>query len=137
MPLATLTDEEKARIRHHLGYMNVSEAATFALGTPAAIETAFIIETAMNKVLDSALPLLRTYLCRCDETECQRFGSQKNARAQQVGDITPGGAAEQELLTKNYEYWRESLAGLLGVPPNPFDKRRAVSPSGLNVPVRG
>lgn len=135
--MATPTEEEKAKARGHLGYPNVSEVATFTLGTPAAIETAYLIETAFTKILDAAMPLFRLYLCRCDETECQRFGSQKNLQAQQIGDITPGGAAEQSQLIANYEYWRESLAGLLGVPVNPFDKRRAVAPGGINVGVRG
>ena len=132
-----LTQDEKARIRHHLGYPNVGAVPTFALGVPAAIETAFIIETAMNQVLAEALPLVRLYLCRCEETECQRFTSQGNMQAQQVGDITPGGEVEQKQLNKNYAHGQQSLAGLLGVMTNPFDKRTSLAPGGLNVAVRG
>jgi hypothetical protein len=134
---SNISADEKSRARHHLGYLNVAEAATFTLGTPAAVETSFIVESALDKILDSALPLFRMYLCRCDETECQRFSSQPNLQAQQVGDITPGGAAEQKQLIANYDYWRQSLAGILGVPCNPFDKRLDVAPGGVNVRVRG
>ena len=58
-------DQEKVRIRHHTGYSNVSAAQSFSLGVPAAVETAFLIEGAMNRVLPAAelLDFVSLFLC--------------------------------------------------------------------------
>jgi hypothetical protein len=51
-----LTEHDKVRIRHHLGYNNVSRTFAFSLGIPSSMETQFIIEDAMNRVLEEAIP---------------------------------------------------------------------------------
>jgi hypothetical protein len=139
-PLPTLlTDEEKVKVRHHLGFLNVQEAYTFVLGTPAGVETQFIVEGAMNRLLPAALPLVRNLLCKCDETECQRFESQPNLAAAKVGNIELRGKDEQDALVRNYDYWRQALANAFGVYTNPFDKRVDQQNAGspINVRVEG
>ena len=42
----SITEDERARGRHHLGYMQVQEASTFVLGVPSGVQTAFMIEGA-------------------------------------------------------------------------------------------
>ncbi len=135
MSIAALTDDERVRIRHHLGFLNVSGAATFALGVPQAVEPMFAIERAFQLVLPTALGLVRLLLARCDATEAQRFDNQENLAVTSVCDIDLR-ADEQQALGKNYDYWRNALANALGVYANPFDKRD-IGGSGLNVPVLG
>ncbi len=136
--MSALTPEEKVRIRHHLGYLNVQEAYTFVLGTPAGVETQFLIEGAMDRLLPTAVPLVRELVSKCDATEAQRFESQENLVAAQVGSITLRGREEQRDLAHSYDHWRNALANALGTTPNPYDLRPDHGlAGGLNVPVRG
>lgn len=126
------TEEEKVRIRHHLGYLNVAASATFVLGSPAAVETQFIIETAMNKVLPEAETMARNLIARCDFVENQMVENQELLAVEAVGEITVR-KDEFSALQVRYNYWRNALANALGIYPNPFDKRFA---GGLNVTVQ-
>lgn len=125
-----LTDEEKVKIRHHLGFLNVGEAYTFVLGTPAAVETQFIIEGAMNRVLEKALPELRRILQVLNGLEEQMVADHELLAVNQIGEIKVR-SDEQEALDARYGRWCGSLANMLGVYANPYDKRGG----GINVPV--
>jgi len=130
-----LTADEKVRIRHHLGYLNVDESSTFVIGLPAGVETQFIIEGAFNRILPEAIPYLRKRLMFCDCTEEQRFDSQPNAVVKEVDGIKMGAEDEQLMLSHNYDYWRAGLANMFGIPPNPFDMR--YGGGSLNIRVQG
>ena len=126
-----LIEEEKVKVRHHLGFLNVAEAYTFVLGTPAAVETQFLVEGAMNRVLESALTLVRKHLQVLDGIEQQKIDDLELLAVTKVGEIEIR-ADEQQALEQQYERWQASLANCLGIYPNPWDKRGG---SGLNVPV--
>lgn len=126
------TDEEKVRIRAHLGYLNVAAVQTFVLGSPAGVETQFLVEGAMNRVLPEALSLARNHLAKCDFVETQIVENQELLAVTAVGEISVR-ENEYEQLLKRYHYWRNALANVLGVYPNPFDKR--FESTGLNVSV--
>ena len=117
----SLTPEERVRIRHHLGYLNVGPVYTFVLGSPAGIESNFMIEGAMDRVLPAAVPLLRTLLIRLDATEQQMFDDQENLAVSSIGDITID-PKEQTKLRKQYQYWQGRAANLLGVTVGPYSK---------------
>jgi hypothetical protein len=137
-PLHALpTPEERVKARHHLGFLNVSEVYTFVLGTPAAVETQFAIEGALNRILPEAMPLFRELLAKCDQTEAQRFDNQDSHVASRVGSIELRGREAQTTLAKDYSYWRQALANLLGIYENPFDKREDLAGGGINVRVEG
>jgi hypothetical protein len=117
-----LTDDEKVKIRHHLGFLNVAEAYTFVLGTPAAVETQFLIEGAMIRILEVALPLVRKIVQVLDTIEQQMIDDLELLAVTKVGelDINPD---EHPKLRVEYERWQGSLANALGIYPNPWDKR--------------
>lgn len=130
-----LTNEEKARIRHHMGYLNVQAAATFQLGVPAALQTTFMIELAFEKIIPDAENMVKVFLCRMDDVEKQVFGNLDLAEIESTGNIKvdPKRLAK---LAQTYKIAQEALANLLGVPPNPFDMRGWLSGAGgMNVPV--
>lgn len=129
----TFTEEEKVEIRRHLGYPNVKEASTFALGVPAGIETNFIIEGAMDRVMAAALPQIRRHIAILNKIEEQLIEDQCYLVADSVGSINIR-PTEMKELRKEYLWWREGLANLLAVYPNPFDKRQFMTP--VNVTVR-
>lgn len=126
-----LTEDEKVKIRMHLGYLNVSEAYTFVLGTPAGVETQFIIEGAMNRVLDAALYQVRRHIQILDTIQEQKITDLELLAVNKVGEIDVR-ADEQSALDDQYDYWKQSLSNLLGVYPNPWDKRNS---GGINIPV--
>lgn len=127
-----LTEEEKVQIRHHLGYLNVQEAATYLLGVPAGVQTQFTIELAMNKVLESALPRLRQIIGVLDKIEAQKVDDLELLAVEQVDTIKLR-INEQLQLDQEYIKWRAALANLLGTYPNPNDQRFASA--GVSVPV--
>lgn len=128
------TAQEKVRIRHHMGYLNVTNAATFVLGLPQAVETQFIIENAMNLVKVEAEVEARRLVSVLDSIEEQMVGDHELLAVDQIGEVKVR-ATEQEALTKRYLYWQAALSNLLGVNPNPFDRRFAGAMGGINVPV--
>jgi hypothetical protein len=134
----SLTDEEKIRVRRHLGYLNVTAVSTFSLGVPAAMQTQFIIEGAMNRLLPEAYDEARRLLTILDGVEQQIVEDQELLAVSKVDeiDIRPD---EFKQLVKQYLWWQASLANMFGVPPNPFDQR--FSPyggggMGINVNVQ-
>lgn len=126
-----ITKEERVRCRHHMDYLNAAANAAFVLGTPAAVETSFLIEPAMDKVLVEAVPLFRQILATLDAIEAQKVEDLEVLVAGRVGSIELR-SDEQAALDGQYRRWQGKLANLLGVPPNPFDKSGG---GGINVPV--
>lgn len=130
-----LTKEERARIRHHLGYLNVTAAATFVLGVPAAVQTQFMVDGAFDKILPEAENMVKEFVCRLDNVERQVFGNLDLAEIESTGDIKvdPKRLAK---LAQTYKIAQEALANAMGVPPNPFDQRSWLQGAGgINVPV--
>lgn len=126
-----ITLEERVRCRHHMDYLNVASAATFVFGTPAAVETQFLIEPAMDKVLVEAVPLFRQILATLDALEAQMVEDHETLVASRVGQTELRGD-EQQQLDARYRRWQGKLSNLLGAPSNPFDKNGG---GGINARV--
>lgn len=133
-----LTVDEIVKCRHHMGYPNVSAVSTYALGVPAAMQTTFMIEGAVVRVLPESEEILRRLLSQLDAVEC---------KVDELLDIVFTSKAEDvefddkaiEKLAKVYKIRQQSLANLLAVVPNPFDQREwlQMGGGGVNVPVTG
>jgi hypothetical protein len=132
-----LTEPEKVRIRHHLGFMAVTQASTFSLGTPASLETQFIIEGALKNIPGESLDLIRSLIARCDGIEEQIGEDTENLAVLKIGSIQLNDHELADLMER-YDYWRMGLANALGIVANPYDKRSGLGGGGgLNIPVRG
>jgi hypothetical protein len=129
----SLTDAERVKIRHHLGFLNVTEVATFFLGIPAATQQIFLIESAMNLVLPAAEPEVRRHLRILDGLEEQDIEDAELLAVVKVGEIEVNPKELMVLFQQQYRKWRASLANLFGVRPNPYDERFVGL--GVNVPV--
>lgn len=127
------TAEEKVQIRRHLGFINVQEAYTFVLGVPAAVETQFLIEGAMDRVLLAAEPEVRRHLEILARIEGLLIEDQDTLIVSSVDEIQIR-PTEMKELRREYQFWREGLANIIGCYPNPFDKRSFGTP--LNVRVQ-
>ena len=116
-----LTEEEKGRIRYHLGYPNIQQNTQIALGFPAAGHTQFILETAMNRIRPSGEPLLRRALneCECIDAQLAQARRQRIQTAA-VSDIILRGPEELSALEDQYDLWTDKLCDILGCTKNPF-----------------
>lgn len=126
------TDEEKVRIRHAMGYLNVSEVSTYQLGIPAAVETQYLIETAMNKILPEGETFMRNLLTRLETIESQMMENLENLAVESIDEIKIN-PKEHTKLRREYKHWQLSLANMLGIPPNPNDQRHLSA--GISVRV--
>lgn len=135
MPTPVLSDLERSSIRHHMGYLQVADAYTFVLGSPASVETTFVIEGAMDRVLVVALPRLRQILVVLDAMEQQNLDDLELLAVSSLGDIEVN-AKELRMLEGQYDKWVAKLVNMLGCPRNPFDKRLDAS-GGINRMVAG
>lgn len=131
--VAVISPEEAVRARHHLGYMQVSAAASMHLGVPAATHTSFAVEVALTKLMPGAHGKFQQLLCRLDDVEQQIFCLDTN----DLESIDGMKFNSQRLATlvMTYGIARDALANMLGVAPNPFDQRAMFQAPSLNVPV--
>ena len=135
---APFTADEKARIRYHLGYLNVQEPTALSFGIPRPLQTVFLIESAMNNVIDAARDKVRQIIGIMDGVECRLVDAQERLAASKLDTLTMR-VDEPDALEKEYMRWGLRLADLLGVPPYPYStrySRLATSRSG-SIPVRG
>jgi len=117
-----LTPEEKTWVRYHLGFVGVTSIATFALGAPAAIETQFIIESAMNLLLLESEGIVRDILGKLGGILSQMVDDHELLAIERLGEITIR-KDEHDALRKEYLFWQRSLGNVFGVRPNPYDQR--------------
>ena len=128
-----LTDETKRKVRKHLGYPAVVQVATFFLGQPAATESAFMIEPAMNALSPEGEAEVIETVCILDEAEKQIWGSSDALTTKKVGEIEFRDD-EFEKRIQRYIFFQGRLCNALGqAEPNPFDARFAGrSGGGIN-----
>lgn len=126
-----ISEEQRVRARHHLGYGGVQQASTFYLGVPAGVQTAFMIEGAWARILPSHEGRFEKLLQKLDKIEEQWEDDQEDYAAEKVGDITVN-LNEFDMLLRQYKHWQGAIANMLQVPPNPFDQR-----PGLGVGYNG
>ena len=134
MSNAVLTEEEKARIRYHLGYLQTDPVASIQLGFPRASQTMFLVEAAMNRIPDTAIALVRSCVARCDATEQRLFECQERMAATRVDEVDLN-ENEPTMLRTEYRYWVQKLSDQLGAPINPYSAAFQAGTQPLNVPV--
>jgi hypothetical protein len=136
-----IAEPDRARARYHTGYGGVQAAATFFLGVPAAVQTSFVIETALNNLLPSALPRFLSLLDNLDALDQQIMDDADTLVVTKVDEIDLN-EKEFEKIIQRYRHYQGALCNMLLIPPNPFDQRPHLSggyngSSTINVSVSG
>lgn len=129
------TPEEKANIRYHLGYPNVEPVSGYGLGIPIPLQTSFILESTMDRVIAVFEPKIRELLEVLDGIECNMVKAQKRLSANRVGDIELR-QTEISQLEAEHSRWAKRLADCLCAPIYPFSTKFAGTRAG-NIPVSG
>jgi hypothetical protein len=117
-----LTDGEKQRIRYHLGYPSLTSAASVQFGVPMLNQTNFLVESALNRLLDVALDQVRSISGVMDGVEKQLISAQSRLRAEKLEELTLRGD-ECDALEAEYRRWGYRLADIIGAPIYPFSMR--------------
>lgn len=124
------TDQEKARVKHHLGYPDwVNLSASIQLGFPAGSQPLFLVEQAFNRLTVGGEESVRCDLCNCEETEAQISQSRRRFAASQLGELHTN-RDEPGQLRGELKYWRQKLADDLGVVQNPYSQSAYEGDSG-------
>jgi hypothetical protein len=154
-----LTESDREQIRYFTGYLNVGSyqqqqegyatpntpgnAASLIFGIPRPVETLFIVEDAMNLVLEIAIPRIRNMCSILAKIENQMVDSLIRLKASEVGNIKLRGSntmSEGDLLEREFHRWSGRLCDQLGIPRYPFAERNQGFGQGAaqvkNVPVR-
>lgn len=133
---------EKERIRYHMGYLQVQPAASISYGIPAPIQTLFLLESAMDRLISGAEDRVRKLITTLDEIECRMLDGQNYLMADQLADITIR-KNHIDQLEDEYCRWAARLADTLGAPlyPGAVRFKRLFGAGGVNqagsIPVRG
>ena len=129
-----LTVEEKARVRYHLGFINISTPLAISLGIPDASQLQFIVESAMNNILREAEPGVRRCIQELDCIEDQMSSFRTSLEVSQAGNTKLRGADAFIELEQQYKWWGQKLADTLGTPINPFSMAwQQLNPGGGGV----
>lgn len=132
---AILSEEEKARIRAHLGYPQSEAVTNIALGIPALTQVAFVLEGQMNRVPESRMMIARTLLGRLDLIEQRLFESVDYLAAEKVDEIVIN-IEQPNHLEREYIRWVDRLADFFGAVKNPYsDRWTGAGKQPLNVRV--
>jgi hypothetical protein len=128
------TEEEKVRIRYHLGYLQSDLVLSTLLGISALAQPQFLVEGGMNRMPDTAVSMVRMLIGRCDQTEQQLFDAQEFIVASKV-DETEINPDKIPQLQERYRYWTQKLADQFGVPINAYSAAfQAGAGTAINVP---
>lgn len=112
------TDQEKARIKHHLGYPDWTSLSNgIQLGFPAGGQHMFLVEQAFNRMTPDAEDSIRIDLCQCEDIERQMAEARRRFAAAQIGTLRVNDN-EPNKLRQELTYWKQKLADDLGCPIN-------------------
>lgn len=138
--MTALSEENKERVRYHLGYLNTSFAASITMGIPRPVQTLFLVEDAMQLIIPQAVPRVLCLLDTLDSIETQMRKAMGTLGVESAGELTlhplrSQGKLVTDSLEREYVRWADRLADTLGVPKYPFATRFARRGPGTNIPV--
>lgn len=138
--MAALSESDRVRTRHHLGYLNIEPGVSISFGFPSAQQPEFLVERAMNNVIDQAVGRIIATLDTLDCIEDKLRSSIEQLAVQQLGELKLRNNNDEQnvcdLLEREYVRWAKRLADDLGAPLNVFSERfRATGGTMGTVPV--
>jgi hypothetical protein len=132
------TPQEKEKIRYHSGYLNAQPAASIQLGVPRPVQTLFLIEDAMDRLLpNGSEDRVRKIICILDGIEDRMIAAQGRLAVKKVEEIEMR-PDEPDALEEEYTRWAQRMVDIFGVPLYPLSPRFA-NAGGVkagSIPVR-
>lgn len=109
------TLEEIERIRYSLGYLGAGTIASIQLGIPRPLETLYLVDDAIAKILPQSEPRVRKLLVITEDIEEKLVEGQDRLAAERVDEITLR-ADELDRLEEQWVRWGMQLSSILGAP---------------------
>lgn len=134
-----LDNNTKERVRYHMGYLNTQPAASISFGVPVPLQTLFLLESAMNDLINSAAEdRVRRLVTILDNIECKMVEWQEYLSVSSVDDIKirPDNIDQ---LEHEYCRWAARLSDELGAPLYPGSQKFAslfMTGKAGSIPVR-
>jgi hypothetical protein len=115
-----------------LGFPALTDAASVAFGVPMMNQTNFLVESAVNRLLEESLPQVRQIMLVMDTVEQKLFAAvdQDHLVATQLEDLHLR-EDETDKLEGEYRRWGYRLADIMGCPVYPFSPRYKPSGAGF------
>lgn len=133
-----LSEIDKARVRMYLGYPNVAQGTLMQYGVPSAIQPFYVLEPAMDRILDAALPLVIDILDTLSRLDAQLKSLGPRLQAIELGDLKlrtgRAGESEGDLLRREFRFHQRRLADVLGVWVNGYSVFGEGGPTSSVVP---
>lgn len=137
--MAALSPQDRSRVGYHLGYLAVQPAASLQFGIPRPLQTIFLLELALNNVIDDGYNIqnIQRILGILDGVECRLVAAQDYLPASKLGSLEVR-ADHPQALELEYNRWAQRLADILGCTMYPYSQRsqEAAGVMGGNVRVR-
>lgn len=132
---AILSESEKGRILFHLGYGIVNVADLFTLGVPAISQPLYIAASAINRIPESRLQLVREIVAELDAILGQFKEAREYFPATSLGelDVNPD---HTKRLEEEQVRWTQMLSDCLIAPVNPFSGKFNRRSQAINARVR-
>lgn len=129
--MALFTDEQRSRIRQHLGFGDAQLTAALPAGGRATLQVQFLCDKAMELLNEPGQPRVLQLLGTCDAVEAKQAEQMDVAIAHRLGDLTVRDDGFDELV-RQYDYWVAQLASALNTTRNPYDERLRDRRGGVN-----
>lgn len=114
------SDEEKARIKHHLSYPDWQQLSnSIQLGFPSGAQPLFLVEQAFQRLSPGGEDAVRRDLCECEDIEKQMSEARRRMKASRLGNLHIN-HDETAMLRGELNYWVLKMASDLGVVTNPY-----------------
>lgn len=122
--MAALSPQDRSRVRYHAGFLAVSPAASLSFGIPRPIATLFLVEDAMNHLIDDGFNVdnVLRILGIMDGIECRLVAALDYLPASKLGSLEVRSDHPQALEIE-YCRWMARLCDVLGIPPYPYAQR--------------
>lgn len=127
-----LSDQQKARVRYHMGYPDTSVGLQVFAGSAWEYERTLLLDTAMEIVNETSVTRIQTLLQTLDRIDEQLGSVGDRRKAAKIGEITLN-PKEQAELEELYAAHAHRLADVIGVSVNMRSER--FGRRSVNVPV--
>jgi hypothetical protein len=124
--MASLSSDDKMRVRTHLGYPDTDTIGQGYAGLVWSSDNLNQLEYAMNEVREGAIPTIQKFLSYLDRIEAQQIDALGRLRAVKADVVTLNKDEHSELLVQ-YKHWQGRLATQIGARVNPFQESSGVS----------
>lgn len=133
-----LTEEEKEKIRRHMGYPGTSTASTLAMGLPTSLEFNHLVEAQMDRLREAAIPIARELIDTMDGLLQAKKEAVDLLAVSQLDTIKIR-SDQIDQIDRQYFQWACQLADLLRAPlyPGAEKFKRFLGGGGVNIRVTG